>query len=399
MVSELQVLIFRQRSLCHSMTLSGRLQVGRQRPDEPKPFHFDADSGRLIVAAVDDKLVSREHLLLEVLPRQPQESDATAARVRITNLSRKRSVTIDSEGRLGPEQQADVLTPVLVSFADMAVRVEPTPAAAALEIRSLENPTLAPGQFADNLSQTILQATTRQTYSHKQLIRWLSEMLAVLQRAAGAEDYLAQSVDAVDRIVGLDAICALRLENGQWRVAASKAPCGEQADSDMRSPSRTILQQIVEKRSTVFQVPVSLPDAASLQDVKALVASPILDSAGAVIGALYGARFTNATMQIPQISELEATMVEVIACSAAAGIARELQQQKALQARIQFEQFFTPQLARAGGQSSAARRPRRRHQCLVLRYRGLQRGKRPDRIEDDHALDQRSHGVSVRRRI
>ena len=39
-------------------------------------------------------------------------------------------------------------------------------------------------------------------------------------------------------------------------------------------------------------------------------------------------------------------MVEVIACSAAAGIARELQQQKALQAHIQFEQFFTPQLAR-----------------------------------------------------
>ncbi len=346
MDSELELQVYRQRLLCHTMNLSGTLLVGRQRPGEPNPIHCDAAAGRLIVSAADDSRVSREHLSLTVLPEQGPESDSTSARVQIINLSGKRSITINRQHRLGPEQRSEVLTPVLITFADMAVRVEATPDDGVEEVHSLEIPTRAPGQFSDNFGETILQATTGQTYSLEQFKRWLIEMMAVLQRAAGAEDYLAQSVDAVDRIVGLDHISALRLEHGQWRIAASKSSCGSQGDAETRTPSRTILRQVLEKRSTVFHVPVVLPDAGSLRDVKALVASPILDAAGSVTGALYGARFSSESVQVPQISELEATMVEVIACSAAAGIARELQQQKALQVRIQFEQFFTPQLAR-----------------------------------------------------
>jgi hypothetical protein len=38
---------------------------------------------------------------------------------------------------------------------------------------------------------------------------------------------------------------------------------------------------------------------------------------------------------------IEATLVELLACGVAAGLARQQQEQEALRARVQFEQFFT----------------------------------------------------------
>ena len=46
------------------------------------------------------------------------------------------------------------------------------------------------------------------------------------------------------------------------------------------------------------------------------------------------------------ITELEARLVELLASGVAAGLARLEQEQAALAARVQFEQFFTPELAR-----------------------------------------------------
>lgn len=342
----LQIRVYRRRELCHTLTLDGELQIGRQRPGEPAPFHLDTTHSRLVIAPVDDKLVSREHLLLTAIRSDEMEN---RERVRIKNLSRKRSVVIDTHGKLGPEQFVELDLPVLISFDDFAVRIE-AQGSAAWELRSLEHPTLAPGDPAAGNSlvtqQSFLAVSAKEEYSADQLIHWLGETMEVLQSAAGASDFLVQAVDAVERIVGLDTITALRYERNQWSVVTAKDRLANQVGSDTRSPSRTILQEVLEKRRTVFHLPAGSRAAVSLQGVKALVASPILDAQGNVIGALYGARHGSQTSQLPQISELEATMVEVIACSAAAGIARELQQQKALQARIQFEQFFTPQLAR-----------------------------------------------------
>src|SRR5262249_52487108 len=46
------------------------------------------------------------------------------------------------------------------------------------------------------------------------------------------------------------------------------------------------------------------------------------------------------------ISELEARLVEFLARAVAAGLARQQEERKALAARVQFEQFFTRDLAR-----------------------------------------------------
>ena len=50
-------------------------------------------------------------------------------------------------------------------------------------------------------------------------------------------------------------------------------------------------------------------------------------------------------MNEKQISEFEAKLVELLANGVAAGLARVKEEQAAAAARVQFEQFFTPQLA------------------------------------------------------
>jgi adenylate cyclase len=82
-------------------------------------------------------------------------------------------------------------------------------------------------------------------------------------------------------------------------------------------------------------------------NVVAVVAAPILNRHNAVIGALYGERRYNpSTLEMESITELEAMLVEVLARGVAAGLARLEQEQQVMAARVQFEQFFTPELAR-----------------------------------------------------
>ncbi len=84
----------------------------------------------------------------------------------------------------------------------------------------------------------------------------------------------------------------------------------------------------------------------SLLGVSAVVASPILDEKGEVIGALYGDRKRyRSPGQPPRITRLDAMLVELLASGVAAGLARTEFERRAVAARVQFEQFFTPELA------------------------------------------------------
>jgi adenylate cyclase len=85
----------------------------------------------------------------------------------------------------------------------------------------------------------------------------------------------------------------------------------------------------------------------SLREIDAVVAAPILDRHGTVIGALYGDRRQKlGSASTERITELKAMLVEVLARGIAAGLARLEQEQAVLAARVQFEQFFTPELSR-----------------------------------------------------
>jgi adenylate cyclase len=102
------------------------------------------------------------------------------------------------------------------------------------------------------------------------------------------------------------------------------------------------------QKRTLWEVPeTSAGPTASLAGVTAVVAAPILDRGGAVVGVLYGDRRQGVTPgQQRPITRLEALMVELLAVAVASGLARREHEEAAQAARVRFEQFFTPELAR-----------------------------------------------------
>ena len=76
------------------------------------------------------------------------------------------------------------------------------------------------------------------------------------------------------------------------------------------------------------------------------MAAPILNSRGEATGALYGERLMGGrVLGMPRVAKVEAMLIELLASGVAAGLARLEQENATMAARVQFEQFFTPELA------------------------------------------------------
>ncbi|MBY0230274.1 MAG: adenylate/guanylate cyclase domain-containing protein, partial [Gemmataceae bacterium] len=84
----------------------------------------------------------------------------------------------------------------------------------------------------------------------------------------------------------------------------------------------------------------------SLSGVETVVAAPILNGAGGVIGALYGERHRSVRAGQQSLGTLEARLVELLARIVAGGLARVEEEQRAASANSMLEQFFGPDLAR-----------------------------------------------------
>lgn len=335
-----QVQVYSQGRLTGRVDLSEAVLIGRQRPGEPPPPHFDAMSQRFVIAPLTDQQVSREHVALSLV-----RSDGLIPRVEVVNRSRKRSVWIEGQSRLAPLESSVIHLPARVSFEEYQLVIDQPSLDGGWEFQSLDHQTLAPRQVgagpAVSVHQTLMASQEIQTYSSGQLIGWLSKTMEVLQSAAGASDYLRQAVEASQQIVGLDVAAALRFDGQHWTTVWALDASG---DDSAIQPSKSALNLVLAGKRTLRRLPAQSSHGGSLQGVGALVASPILSAEGEVIGALYGVRH-DATEGVPDISEFEALLVEMVACGAAAGIAREAEKEKAIAARVRFEQFFTPELA------------------------------------------------------
>ncbi|BBO33679.1 adenylate/guanylate cyclase domain-containing protein [Lacipirellula parvula] len=327
---------YRQRQRVLATQLDTTLEIGRQREEEPAPVvRIDSALGaRVILAPIDDVAISRSHV--EVGPTD-------SALVQIRNLSATQLVRISPNQTLEPGAATRMTPPVLLQFGDYAVRVDP-PEDEQLQLEGLPERTIPPGRIAPPASAAMLGAT----FDEGRLLRWLETILGVFQSAANAHDFSEQAARAAVKIVGLDAAAVLRCEEGRWKTEALYA--ADQRPGENQSawaPSQTLLGWVRRDRRTFRHVPPTGPDTPrSLQNVSALVAAPILNGAGEVIGALYGDRRSGErTGGMPIITEFEAKLVELLASGIAAGLARLKEEQAAVAARVQFEQFFTPQLA------------------------------------------------------
>ena len=145
-------------------------------------------------------------------------------------------------------------------------------------------------------------------------------------------------------LVNLSCGRALLYEGDSWRAADVALGEGFGDEHNLQPSSRRILNRVREQKRTFWQAAENISSAASLIGVSAVVAAPILDRNGEVIGALYGDRRGDLQFSRP-ITQLEAILVETLACGVAAGLARLEQQKAAVAAEVRFEQFFTPELA------------------------------------------------------
>lgn len=332
------VLFYHRHQRVFATPLDTRLEIGRQRAGEPEPRRrIDrSDSARIVLAPIDDIDISRAHV---ALTPQPQEG-----LVEVKNLSKTQPARLSPNVMLTPGEVTITEIPLLVQFGNYAVRVE-LPEEEDLELQPLPERTVAPGR---QTTESGLSRLNLATMDERLILRWLETVLGVFQSAANSRDFPELAAKAVVKIVGLDAAAMLECDDeGRWRTAALHSAV-EGQNEDNWVPSQTLLAQVRREKRTYRHVPANTPDTAqSLQNVSALVSAPILDGTGKVIGALYGDRRSGGPSDdIPDISMFEAKLVEVLASGIAAGLARVKEEQAAVAARVQFEQFFTPQLAR-----------------------------------------------------
>jgi adenylate cyclase len=281
--------------------------------------------------------VSRHHAFLEPLP---------SGRVRLTNRS-KAPLSCDAapSGSIAPGAAAELAPPFSLSLRGRTVAVGPPDSAGQVGLHSLDEQTVGPGRLSD-LSRRLHSLSAFAGPQLKEMVGWLQTVMGVLQATVGAADFLDKATQALVQIVGLEVGRVLLLDHDEWTVAAAH---GEPPDgSPPWQPSRHVLAAVRDNKKTFWQAArqPGEADTPSLQPLETVVAAPILDPAGNVVGALYGERRQLPASPLHAGGKLEAMLVDLLACGVAAGLARQAQEKAAVQAQVRFEQFFGPDLAR-----------------------------------------------------
>jgi adenylate cyclase len=259
-------------------------------------------------------------------------------------LSNAIAAIVENNGVIEPSEQRNLSPPFALIVGDRTFDVA-APSEDAMV--SLVNATMAPGRQKPPSTQIRTISAMRDDVADghgENLVEWLQEAMFVFQSAASSPDFLERAAQAVVNLVGLDTAAVLIWEQGQWK---QETVCTRRGTVSANwQPSMTILDASREQKHTFRRAPKQ-QNAASLMGVEALVAAPILNPQGEVIGAIYGDR-----RQPPpdgnsvDITQLEAMLVALLASGVSAGMARMDQERAALAERVRFEQFFMPELAR-----------------------------------------------------
>jgi len=180
--------------------------------------------------------------------------------------------------------------------------------------------------------------------SAETLTQWFETLLTVQRSAAGSSAFYAETARAVVDLVGLDRGLVLLCRNQQCQVVASYSS----TSNDSRRFSYRVLSEVQKQRRTFFQSFEDMDLGQSLGGLEAVVASPIFDERDEVVGVVYGSRDVATASAITRgIEPLEAQFVQLLAGAVSAGLSRLSREAEAARARVQFEQFFSAELARA----------------------------------------------------
>ncbi|MBL8794093.1 MAG: family 3 adenylate cyclase [Planctomycetia bacterium] len=288
-----------------------------------------------------DLRVSRNHLRVEEIPGR---------QVRLENLSERNSIRVGTDRILAPGEKVQVPLPAQVILGETLVELSGDRATvlAPLPPDEDEEPvekalqTIGPparGRLGGSAQSLMSLGATPDAET---LAQWFETVIAVQRAAAGSPEFYAQAAQALVDLVGLDWGQVLLWRAGEWQVAA-RAGRGQVGD---RPFSQTVLKQVMDQRRTFYQSEVPLSSSHSLLEVEAVVASPIFGAEDRVVGAVYGSRSKSQGGRGPGIGPLEAQVVQLLASAVGVGLARLEQETNAIRVRVQFEQFFSADLAR-----------------------------------------------------
>jgi len=169
---------------------------------------------------------------------------------------------------------------------------------------------------------------------------WLERIIEIQKISSESREFHDTAARALIDLVGFDLGLVLLRSGEKWTIAG----CGVESDRTTVRYSQTLLKAVVDQRKTFFDDLDSLTGSgagASLMDIEAGVASPIFGLTDDVIGVLYGVRTTQGLVTRGPITPLEAQLVQLLAASVGATLARST----ASQSQATFEQFFTRELS------------------------------------------------------
>lgn len=335
MQSRLQIVVYENRQQAQSAEFDGTVILGRQRDREETVFtrRVEENATRWVVARRDETTVSRNQMTITPLPD---------GRVRIANGSERTPIRFFEQPDLGPLATADLPLPLIVILtATRTVRIQK-----ASPLQSLANATLPPRAGpVDRGSRLPTLVGPGDQLARADVLQWLAQASELLQAPPGSSDYYNIAARVTADTVDLDAARVLLLNEDDWHVRAIQ--CSDRVDSmALGPPSTRVLERVLADRRTFWEMPgPEVGSGESLSGVETVVASPILDKGGGVIGALYGERRRMMRVNQPPLGALEASFVELLARIVAGGLARVEEEQRAASAQAMFEQVFGAHLA------------------------------------------------------
>lgn len=176
----------------------------------------------------------------------------------------------------------------------------------------------------------------------EQLTRWFERVVSVQRAAACSAEFYLEIAQAAVELIGLDCALVLLRKDDGWQDVARFS----RADAPRLTQSDSILERVCRERLTFYQSSGLSNWSESLTGVRAVVASPVLDGEGeTVVGVLYGAKLSRSVVPQLEIRPLDAQLVQVLAAVAGSGIARMRIEAEVARRHVQFELFFSRELA------------------------------------------------------
>ncbi len=324
-----------------SVLIRSVVEFGRQNEREPHippgTRVWERDHPRYVIADITKTVISRTHVLVE-----PTSSGA----VKLTNRSRG-PITLEGRPALREGEEREFVLPVMLGIGDLRLRLRYADDEES-SVVSLDDSSFVLGRDLDlarSYAATALSRAEGGTLDNESLVKWVQAILGVLQGAAGTLDFFPRAARAVVDLIRLDSGRVLVREAERWVVRALQT-AGPARSSEEWQPSRVIIQRVLQEKRTCFLAAAGVVNPeASLREVSAVVAAPIFDRQGDVVGILYGER-RSGPLAKKSISRLEVLLVELLASGIAVGMARVRQEEQTVATRTRMEQFFTPEMAR-----------------------------------------------------